>query len=200
MLLMSKLFGWVSARLSWVAGSTTCISTLKPRSLLAWSPISLIAAIGAADVNQRDVLDVLRPDRREAGDRPRSDRGPRARPPFQQPGATVALCCHSDCSLSRHSPLFRCTTARRPSNRRRFAADPTDLAISPCGTQSACHHHRQRKVAAVKRCGLARSPPHEGFHRDPAKANAAALGTVCPLHGQRGSLCDAAMRGDAIVN
>ena len=43
MSLMSIVLGWVNRRLSWVLASTTWISTVKPRSLLAWMPISLIA-------------------------------------------------------------------------------------------------------------------------------------------------------------
>jgi hypothetical protein len=44
MLLMSIEAGCVSERLSCTSSVMACITILKPRSLLAWSPISLIAA------------------------------------------------------------------------------------------------------------------------------------------------------------
>ena len=44
MLAMSMVFGCVSERLSCTSSVIACITILKPRSLLAWSPISLIAA------------------------------------------------------------------------------------------------------------------------------------------------------------
>ena len=44
MLLMSMVVGWVSERLSCTSSVMACITILKPRSLVACSPISLIAA------------------------------------------------------------------------------------------------------------------------------------------------------------
>src|SRR5690242_18891218 len=44
MLLMSMVVGWVSERLSCTSSVIACMVILKPRSLLACSPISLIAA------------------------------------------------------------------------------------------------------------------------------------------------------------
>src|SRR4029450_13509502 len=44
MLLMSMVCGWVSERLSRTSSVMACITILKPRSLVAWSPISLIPA------------------------------------------------------------------------------------------------------------------------------------------------------------
>ena len=43
-LLMSIVVGWVNERLSCTSSVIACMTILNPRSLLAWSPISLIAA------------------------------------------------------------------------------------------------------------------------------------------------------------
>ena len=114
MLLISKLFGWVSARLSWVARIDHLHLDLEAEILAGLIGDLLDAGIGATDVNQRYVLDVLCPDRREAGHCPRSDRGPRAeRSPFEQAPARQARLIPTDC-FARH-PTTPVLATRTPS-------------------------------------------------------------------------------------
>ena len=71
---MSKVFGWVSERLIWVACRRLHLD-LEAEILGGLGADLLDRAQGTADVDYLYVLDVLRPYRREAGERPRADRG-----------------------------------------------------------------------------------------------------------------------------